>query len=83
MKNITPPQRRLNVMIAALGTLPFLATLWLLVVLGARVLEESGAKIAAALKGKPEPERRVAPGRLRIRWSGGATPSLRRLRAAA
>ena len=40
-------------MIAVLGTLPFLATLWLLVVLGARVLEESGAKIAAALKGKP------------------------------
>ena len=27
-------------MIAVLGTLPFLATLWLLVVLGARVLEE-------------------------------------------
>ena len=40
-------------MTAVLGTLPFLATLWLLVVLGARVLEESGAKIAAALKGKP------------------------------
>ena len=41
-------------MIAALGTLPFLATLWLLVVLGAAVLEESGAKIAAALKGVPQ-----------------------------
>ena len=40
-------------MTAVLGTLPFLATLWLLVVLGARVLEESGAKIAAALKGEP------------------------------
>jgi hypothetical protein len=40
-------------MSAALGTLPFLATLWLLVVLGAKVLEESGAKIAAALKGVP------------------------------
>lgn len=39
-------------MIAALGTLVFLATLWLLVVVGAVVLEESGAKIAAALKGK-------------------------------
>ena len=39
-------------MIAALGTLPFLATLWLLAVLGARTLEESGAKIAAALKGR-------------------------------
>jgi hypothetical protein len=40
-------------MTAILGTLPFLATLWLLVVLGAAALEESGAKIAAALKGKP------------------------------
>ena len=40
-------------MTAVLGTLPFLATLWLLVVLGAMVLEESGTKIAAALKGKP------------------------------
>ena len=42
-------------MIAPLGTLVFLATLWLLVVVGAAVLEESGAKIAAALKGKPQP----------------------------
>jgi hypothetical protein len=39
-------------MTAVVGTLPFIATLWLLVVLGAAVLEESGAKIAAALKGK-------------------------------
>ena len=39
-------------MMAALGTLTFLATLWLLTVVGAAVLEESGAKIAAALKGK-------------------------------
>jgi hypothetical protein len=43
-------------MIAALGTLVFLATLWLLVVVGAAVLEESGAKIVAALKGRqPQP----------------------------
>jgi len=49
-------------MIAALGTLPFLATLWLLVVVGAKQLEESGAKIAAALKGKPlaQPRTRAA-----------------------
>ena len=46
-------------MIAALGTLVFLATLWLLVVVGAAVLEESGAKIAAALKGMPERRRSV------------------------
>ena len=39
-------------MTAVLGTLPFIATLWLLVVLGAAILEESGAKIAAALKGE-------------------------------
>ena len=38
-------------MMAAFGTLTFLATLWLLVVVGAAILEESGAKIAAALKG--------------------------------
>jgi hypothetical protein len=53
-------------MIAALGTLAFLATLWLLVVVGAAVLEESGAKIVAAFKGRsriPVP----APARLRIR----------------
>lgn len=54
---------------AALGTLPFLATLWLLVVLGATVLEESGAKIAAALKGEPKqlPMGRQAPVRHRTR----------------
>jgi hypothetical protein len=39
-------------MFAAVATLAFLATLWLLVVLGASVLGESGAKIAAALKGR-------------------------------
>ncbi len=56
-------------MIAALGTLAFLATLWLLVVVGAAVLEESGAKIAAALKGAPARQSllRVAPVRLRMR----------------
>ena len=52
-------------MIAALGTLVFLATLWLLVVLGAAVLEESGAKIAAALKGV-QPQRQVSV-RVRVR----------------
>ena len=54
-------------MIAALGTLPFLATLWLLVVLGASVLEESGAKIAAALKGKMPHQPTVVPVRVRTR----------------
>ena len=55
-------------MIAALGTLPFLATLWLLAVLGAQVLEESGAKIAAALKGtQAQPMAAVRTMRLEIR----------------
>lgn len=52
-------------MIAPLGTLAFLATLWLLVVLGASVLEESGAKIAAALKGR-QPHRQL-PVSVRVR----------------
>lgn len=71
-------------MIAALGTLPFLATLWLLVVLGARVLEEGGAKIAAALKG--EPARPKATGIVRMRIRARAAQPMRaepRLRAAA
>jgi hypothetical protein len=56
-------------MIAALGTLAFLTTLWLLVVVGAAVLEESGAKIAAALKGKPRASAAIhfAPVRVRTR----------------
>jgi hypothetical protein len=54
-------------MIAPLGTLAFLATLWLLVVLGAWVLEESGAKIAAALKGKPAYREVAVPVRVRAR----------------
>ena len=55
-------------MIAALCTLVFLTTLWLLVVVGAAVLEESAAKIAAALKGKQDrPSMAFAPVRLRTR----------------
>jgi hypothetical protein len=53
-------------MIAALGTLVFLATLWLLVVVGAAVLEESGAKIAAALKGR-QPRSSLASVPVRVR----------------
>jgi hypothetical protein len=54
-------------MIAALGTLAFLATMWLLVVVGASVLEESGAKIAAALKGKTADHPSYAAVRVRAR----------------
>jgi hypothetical protein len=72
-------------MIAALGTLAFLATLWLLVVVGAAVLEESGAKIAAALKGKSgEPQMALVPARLRPRTRVQQPMRARaRLRAAA
>lgn len=54
-------------MMAALGTLAFLTTLWLLVVVGAATLEESGAKIAAALKGKPAGRKIAVPVRVRTR----------------
>ena len=57
----------LTSLIAPLGTLAFLATLWLLTVVGAMVLEESGAKIAAALKGKPAKRPAFASARMRIR----------------
>jgi hypothetical protein len=71
-------------MIAALGTLAFLATLWLLVVVGAAVLEESGAKIAAALRGKPiQSSLYVAPVRLRTRRLQKPLRASARWRAAA
>jgi hypothetical protein len=54
-------------MTAALGTLVFLITLWMLVVVGAAVLEESGAKIAAALRGRPANRQVIAPMRIRTR----------------
>ena len=54
-------------MIAALSTLVFLSILWLLVVVGAAVLEGSGARIAAALKGKPARRQVRIPVRVRAR----------------
>jgi hypothetical protein len=56
-------------MTAALGTLVFLVTIWMLVVVGAAVLEESGAKIAAALRGTSmqRPKFASPPVRLRVR----------------
>ena len=69
---------------AAFGTLPFLATFWLLIVLGARILEESGAKIAAALKGKPlqHPAPPTAM-RVRVRWRSAPMRAASQWRAAA
>lgn len=39
-------------MLAPLATLAFLATLWLIIVLGAEMFGDSGRKIAQALKGR-------------------------------
>ena len=73
-------------MIAALGTLVFLATLWMLVVVGAAVLEERGARIAAALKGESRTgiQLGMVPVRARLRTRPQVTMRARpRLRAAA
>ena len=64
-------------MAAALGTLAFLATLWLLIVLSASVLEESGAKIAAALKGEPIRLPQSDPCSVRIRIRRGPSQPIR------
>jgi len=72
-------------MTAALGTLVFLTTLWMIVVVGAAVLEESGAKIAAALKGKPlrQPVMQTRTVRIRMRHSPRIMRAEPRMRAAA
>ena len=73
-------------MIAALATVVFLATLWMMVVVAASILEESSAKIAAALRGelgasRPQPanyarvrvrSRMKQPLRARPRWRDAA-----------
>jgi hypothetical protein len=66
----------MEAMIAAFGTLVFLATLWLLVVVGAMVLEESGARIAAARPGEPQ-RRKLELKPLRPRLRQGAQPAMR------
>jgi hypothetical protein len=72
-------------MTAALGTLVFLTTLWMIVVGGAAVLEESGAKIAAALKGKPlhQPVMQTRSVRIRMRHSPRVMRAEPKWRAAA
>ena len=66
---------------AALGTLPFIATLWLLFVLAAAILQESSGKIRAALKGDSvlQPSTSTTVRRLRIEVS---RPAARRQDAA-
>ena len=63
--------------LAPLGTLPFLATLWLLIVLGAKLLEESGGKIAAALKGMPRQPANDIGVRCQIRTRNRASAPIR------
>ena len=72
-------------MTAALGTLVFLTTLWMIVVVGAAVLEESGAKIAAALKGRPlrQPVMQGRTVRIRMRHSPRVMRAEPKWRAAA
>ena len=55
-------------MIAALATLTFLAGLWLCVVVAAKMIEESGGKMLAALRGQSllATAPVVAPVRVRI-----------------
>jgi len=73
-------------MIAPLATLAFLATLWLLVVVGAAILEASGARIVAALKGQPSVAQPQSAFAARVRVRAAMRQPMRarpRLRAAA
>ena len=67
-------------MIAAFGTLAFIGTLWLLAVLAATILGESGAKILAALKGQPAPVQ-TATIRIKYRQRGARPVRARTVRA--
>ena len=71
-------------MIAALATIAFLAAAWAVIVAVAGTLEESGAKVAAALRGQSlaaQPMMRTAPMRLSARYPT-ARPQRARVRPA-
>ena len=72
-------------MTAALVTLVFLAILWMLIVVGAAVLEQSGAKIFAALRGRSMTTVATRPVRVRFERHrpARAVRANARLRAAA
>lgn len=73
-------------MIAPLVTVAFLSTLWLLVVVGAAVLERSGGRIAAALRGESAQPTSFKAAPVRIRGAARMQKPMRaaaRLRAAA
>lgn len=72
-------------MTAALGTLAFLSIIWLLAVVTAMIVERSGGKILAALKGEIR-RTPVETATIRIRYRPRPAQALRatpRLRAAA
>ena len=64
-------------MLAVLASLIFPATLWLIVVLLARMVEDSGAKIAAALR--PQPALSELRGGSALRFSPRVQPVADRL----
>ncbi|MBA2467635.1 MAG: hypothetical protein H0V46_08560 [Sphingomonas sp.] len=74
-------------MLAPLATLAFLATIWLIAIIGAGMLDATGRKIVMALKGRSllaEPG--IRPVAVRISLRARPQPTLRaqpRLRAAA
>ena len=72
-------------MTAALVTLVFLATLWMLIVVGAAVLEQSGGKVLAALNGRNIATVATRPVRVRFQRCRPERPlrATARLRAAA
>ena len=72
-------------MTAAFVTLVFFATLWMLIVVGAAVLEQSGGKILAALKGRSPARVVTRPVRVRFQRYRPDRPlrAAARLRAAA
>jgi hypothetical protein len=87
-QTVSGPVRRLkqgqHPMIAPLGTLAFLLILWLLTVVGAAILQESGSKVAAALNGKPvRPSISLSPVRVRARLRARPTRAAAQWRAAA
>jgi hypothetical protein len=80
-------QRKNKAMLAPLATLAFLATIWLVVTIGAELLGTSGGKIMLALKGRsPMAEPSIRPIALRVSLRARPQRTMRaqpRFRAAA
>jgi hypothetical protein len=81
-------QHRITAMLPALATLAFLATLWMIVMVAARMADENGSKIVAAFKGQSQlaAERQLAQAPVRVSQRARQQRIVRaqpRLRAAA